>query len=109
MELPSVLARRAARCVLLLLPVLLSGTGCYMNGMGCQPGDDTETCCLKEHPGAWERCTGTAGPKTQPKTQPSPKDQPKPEGRPEPFIPPNPTPEEREEWRKRCLDYYARC
>ncbi len=110
MELPSVSAHRAARCVLLLLlPVLLSGMGCYMNGMGCQPGDDTETCCLKEHPGAWERCTGTAGPKTQPKKAPSPKDQPKPEGRPEPFFPPNPTPEELEEWRKRCLDYYVRC
>ena len=110
MERPSVFACRAARCVLLMLPVLLSGTGCYMNGMGCQPGDDTETCCLKEHPGAWERCTGMAGPpKTQPKNQPKPKTQPDPKGNPEPVSPPIPTPEEQREWNKRCQEFYVRC
>jgi hypothetical protein len=41
--------------------------------------------------------------------KPNPKNQPDPKGRPEPFIPPNLTPEEREEWRERCLDYYVRC
>jgi len=72
-----------------------------MNGLGCQPGDDTETCCLKEHPGAWERCTGKPGspPKDQPKPKPKPKDQPKPEQSPEPFIQPIPTPEQQTEWR----------
>ncbi len=129
MEPPSVFACRAARWarrVLLMLPVLLSGTGCYMNGMGCQPGDDTETCCLKEHPGAWERCTGKPGPtpkpdqpkpkeqpkpkdQPKPKKQPKPKDQPEPEQSPEPFLPPIPTPEQQMEWRERCLDHYVRC
>jgi hypothetical protein len=41
--------------------------------------------------------------------KPNPKNQPGPKRSPEPFILPNPTPEEREEWRKRCLDYYVRC
>lgn len=95
-------------------PVLLVGamfwlSGCYMNGMGCQPGDDTETCCLKEHPGAWERCTGTAGPKTQPKPKTEPKSQPEPKKNPEPFIPPTPTPEEYEQWRERCAEHYVKC
>jgi hypothetical protein len=40
----------AFRAVLLVCAVCWL-PGCYMNGMGCQPGDDTETCCLKEHPG----------------------------------------------------------
>ncbi len=41
--------------------------------------------------------------------KPNPKRQPDPKGSPKPFIPPNPTPEEREDWRKRCLDHYVRC
>ncbi len=94
----------------LLLGVLLvagglSGAGCYMNGMGCQPGDDSETCCLKEHPGAWERCTGTAGPKPEPKTG----NQPKPKGNPEPISPPIPTPEEKQRWRETCREHYVAC
>jgi len=40
---------------------------------------------------------------------PRPKNQPSPKGSPEPFIAPIPTPEEREEWKKRCLDHYVRC
>jgi hypothetical protein len=122
MDLPSVFAWGAARCALLVLPVLLLGTGCYMNGMGCQPGDDTETCCLKEHPGAWERCTGKPGPtpkgptkpdqpkpKSQPKPKPKPKNQPEPEKSPQPFAPPIPTEEQKTEWRDRCLEHYVRC
>jgi hypothetical protein len=41
--------------------------------------------------------------------KPNPKHQPDLKGSPESFIPPNPTPEEQEEWRSRCLDYYVRC
>lgn len=95
--------RRAARCGVLLF--LLVGTGCSLNGLECQPGDDTETCCLKEHPGAWERCTGTAGPKTRPK----PKSPPEPKENPGPVSPPIPAPEQQREWNKRCQDYYVRC
>jgi hypothetical protein len=88
-----------------------------LNGMECLPGDDTETCCLKEHPGQWERCTGHAGPKpkdqpkSNPKSQPEPepKSQPEPDPSPEPFLPRIPTPEEQIEWRERCLDHYVRC
>ena len=96
---------------LLLVAGAQSAAGCYMNGMGCQPGDSTETCCLKEHPGAWERCTGTAGPRTQPKSgnQPKPNNQPEPKGNPKPVSPPIPTPEEKQRWRESCRDRYAAC
>jgi hypothetical protein len=58
-----------------------------------------------------ERARPEASNKQEPSAsrKPNPKNQPEPKRRPEPFILPNPTPEEREEWRKRCLDYYARC
>jgi hypothetical protein len=41
--------------------------------------------------------------------KPNPKNQPDPKGSPEPFIPPNPTPEEYDEWRERCTEHYVRC
>jgi hypothetical protein len=41
--------------------------------------------------------------------KPNPKNQSDPKGSPEPFIPPNPTPEEYEEWRERCTAHYVRC
>jgi len=41
--------------------------------------------------------------------KPNPKHQPAPKGSPEPFIPPNPTPEEYEQWRDRCAEHYVRC
>ena len=96
---------------LLVIAGALGGAGCYMNGLGCQPGDDTETCCLKEHPGAWERCTGTAGPRPQPNTsnQPKPTKQPEPNRKPEPNLPPIPTPEEKQRWRVTCRDHYTAC
>ena len=88
-----------------------------MPGMECLPGDDTETCCLKEHPGEWERCTGTAGPRNQPRTgnqpkpkgEPAPKGEPEPQGSPEPDLPPIPTPEQKQDWNERCRDHYVRC
>lgn len=96
---------------LLLIAGGLSGSGCSMNGLGCQPGDDTETCCLKEHPGAWARCTGTAGPRTQPKTgnQAKPNHQPTPKENPAPVSPPIPTPEEKQRWRVACREHYVAC
>jgi hypothetical protein len=41
--------------------------------------------------------------------KPKPKGEPTPEESTEPFIPPIPTPEEREDWNERCRDHYARC
>jgi hypothetical protein len=40
---------------------------------------------------------------------PNPKHQSGPKKNPEPFLPPNPTPEELEEWRERCAEHYVRC
>jgi hypothetical protein len=58
-----------------------------------------------------ERARPEASNKQEPSAnrKPNPKNQPGPKRSPEPFILPNPTPEEREEWRKRCLDAYVRC
>jgi len=65
---------------------------------------------IKEEWDAYERGASRerARPEARPR-QPNPKNPPGPKRSPEPFILPNPTPEEREEWRKRCLDYYVRC
>jgi hypothetical protein len=41
--------------------------------------------------------------------KPKPKGEPTSEERPEPFIPPIPTPEEKEDWNERCRDHYVRC
>jgi len=64
-----------------------------------------------ERRAARERAKPEASNKQKPSAsrKPNPKNQPDPKRSPEPFILPNPTPGEREEWRKRCLDYYVRC
>lgn len=104
--------RLAARLTgLLLMAGPLVVGGCYMDGVRCLPGDDSETCCLKEHLGAWELCTGTAGPKNQPKTgnQPKTNNQPDPKPEPGPDFPPIPTPDEKQRWRDLCREHYAAC
>jgi hypothetical protein len=58
---------------------------------------------IKEEFDAYERRA------SRERARPTPKNQPNPKQSPEPFIPPTPTPENREEWRQRCLDYYVRC
>ncbi len=61
----------------------------------CQPGEDSETCCIKTFPGQYERC-GLKPP-------------PLPRNRPNPLLPRIPTPTEKEEWDERCLEHYSRC
>ncbi len=86
------------------------GTGGAGNGPGgiaqgqCGPGDTTESCCLKTHPGQYERC-GAIPPK-----KPAP-------GVPAPLLPDTSFLEESEltEAEKRrknsgiCQPYYERC
>jgi len=88
MQLPGVLGLRAARYALLVLSVLLSGTGHSSSpNLELQPS------------------TVVAGskPRTKPKNQSDPKENP------EPLSPPVPTPEKQREFNKRCQAYYVRC
>ncbi len=85
------------------------GTGGAGNGPGsiaqgqCGPGDTTESCCLKTHPGQYQRC-GAIPPK-----QPAP-------GVPAPLLPDSSLLEEemtqaekRQKHREICQPYYERC
>jgi hypothetical protein len=65
----------------------------------CDQSDSTVTCCLKNHPGQYERCGAT------------PPKQPQPINRPPPLLrPPDENEEETKEQRQeRCLGYYVRC
>lgn len=85
------------------------GTGGAGNGTGgiaqgqCGPGDTTESCCLKTHPGQYQRC-GAIPPK-----QPAP-------GVPAPLLPDASLLEEemtqaekRRKYREVCQSYYERC
>lgn len=108
-------------CLSLLIPVglALTASGCAsMSGAQhpnrfaltqteCNQTDTTVSCCLKNHPGEYERCAATT-----PRAPPS---QPHylPPGRPESEaspIPELPTQEERDRWDKEiCRPYYAKC
>lgn len=66
--------------------------GSISQGVECSPRDSTVSCCLKKHPGEYERCGAPA-----------------PDKKRRPPLPPLPSPEEQEEWNERCLDHYGRC
>lgn len=100
--------RIAVLCALLVTAGSSGLVGCSL-GMGCLPGDDTETCCLKEFPGQYERCMGAAPQGMAPRGTPKQRPNPKPEEGPGPGLPPIPTPEEKERWRERCRDHYVAC
>lgn len=69
------------------------GSGDVIAQGQCQPGDNSETCCIKTFPGQYERC-GLKPPR---------------KNRPNPLLPRIPTPEEKAQWDDRCLDHYSRC
>jgi len=109
---------RVAGCGQLCRPILfavclllLAAAGCAHVGE-CNPTDNTVSCCLKEHPGEYERCAAVAPP--TPQSQPN---RPLPgrteAGLPEADtapIPDLPTQEEREQWEKDiCRPHYAKC
>ncbi len=80
------------------------GPGAISQGL-CGPGDTTESCCLKTHPGQYARC-GVIPPK-----EPGP-------GVPPPLLPDASLLEEesemaaaerRQQYREICLPYYERC
>ena len=105
--------RFAVLCVLPLAAGVLGVVGCSLGMSGCLPGDDTETCCLKEFPGQYERCMGVTPrggtPKggTTPKQRPSPGPEEGPQPGPGPVPPLLPKdPRKREE---ACREYYDRC
>jgi hypothetical protein len=64
----------------------------------CNQTDSTVSCCLKRHPGEYERC-GATPPKEPPK-----------DDRPNPYPPPSSlNSDQRAERRKQCLEFYERC
>ena len=76
---------------------------------------------IQEGIDAYQRNASRERAKPKPQTRPSreqessanrkskPKGEPTPEESIEPFIPPIPTPEERQDWNERCRDHYVRC
>jgi len=63
------------------------------SGVQCTHTDSTVSCCLKRHPGEYERC-GAIPPKNQPN----------------PWLPPSSlTPDQRTQRKKRCQEFYERC
>jgi hypothetical protein len=110
----------ASRPTLLAVGLVLLAPGCvstsasqYAGGFAltqveCNPTDTTVSCCLKQHPGEYERC-GAVAPGTPPASQPNylPPGKPQSESSP---IPELPSPEEKERWRKDiCEPHYAKC
>lgn len=73
----------------------------------CGPTDSSITCCLKQHPGEWERC-GAMPPQEAP-TQ-APKQAPRTEPEPEP-VPPSTdvAPPNRRKREQQCREYYLQC
>ncbi|ADO70528.1 uncharacterized protein STAUR_2730 [Stigmatella aurantiaca DW4/3-1] len=72
-------------------------------GPECTQKDTTVSCCLKKHPGEYERC-GAPTPKQTPKKSPPPADEPN-------RLPPltGSSPEGTREREQRCREYYYRC
>lgn len=62
----------------------------------CNQTDSTMTCCLKKHPGEYERCGAVA-----------PRQRPKPSGN---LLPPSAlTPKQRTKRKELCQEFYERC
>ena len=97
--------------ICLAVGLLLLSSGCAHVGE-CNPTDSTVSCCLKENPGQYERCTAVAppNPQSQPnRVLPEPAATPQPELEAVP-IPELPTQEERERWdRDICRPHYVKC
>lgn len=98
------------RSVILAAGLVLLATGCAHVGE-CNPTDNTVSCCLKEHPGEYERCAAVAPPTQQ--SQPSQllpgrSEAALPEADAAP-IPDLPTLDEKEKWRDICMDHYMKC
>lgn len=78
------------------------GTGGSGSGIAqgqCGPGDSTESCCLKTHPGQYEYC-GAIPPKKPAPGVPAPL---------LPSVPELPTEDKRKEYLEICLPYYSHC
>jgi hypothetical protein len=59
----------------------------------CNQTDSTVSCCLKKHPGEYERCGATP-----------------PKDRPNPWLPPGSLrPEQRTQRKKQCQEFYEHC
>jgi hypothetical protein len=80
---------------------IAQGGGPIAQSPECNQTDSTISCCLKKHPGEYERCGATA-PKQPPKKPP--KEKPK-------RLPPltDLTPEEAREREEQCRETYYRC
>jgi hypothetical protein len=87
-------------------PALAQRGDAIAQGAPCGPTDSTVSCCLKQHPGAYERCGAvdpmkapTRAPKQAPRTDP-----PLPLPPPTDAIPPNKRKREQQ-----CRDFYNQC
>ncbi len=90
-------------CAMLLLvmavSMLQSACAFAAEAGECNSTDSTESCCLKKHPGEYERC-GAVSPAHEaiPRRPPPP-----------PPAPRLPDDEETEEWERLCRGFYASC
>jgi len=73
----------------------------------CGPTDSTVSCCLKQHPGEWERC-GAMPPQEAPAQ--APKQAPRTEPAPEPVpLPTDVAPPNRRRREQQCREHYLQC
>ena len=75
----------------------------------CGPTDSTVSCCLKQHPGEYERC-GAIPPKQAPTRAPKQTPKQAPQGEPEPRPPlTDLSPEDSRKREEKCREYWERC
>lgn len=101
-------------CRSILFAVGLSPLAAGLAQVGqCDSSDSTSSCCMKKHPGEFERC-GAVAPSPRPQSQPNlllPEQEEdgrtKEEASPLPELP---SPEEKERWRTDiCEPHYVKC
>lgn len=99
------------RLIALAVGLVFLIEGCAHIGE-CDSSDSTISCCLKEHPGQYERCAAVAPPTPQSQPNrllPGRAEEGLPEAEAVP-IPELPTAEEKERWRADiCEPHYAKC
>jgi len=99
------------RAIVWAFSMALLGSGCSLSlaAGDCNQTDSTESCCLKEHPGEYERCAAMVPVASQPQLNRLLPGDPGVTGSAAAPIPELPTRKEKEKWRDLCMDYYTRC
>lgn len=84
---------------------IAQGGDAIAQAVECGPTDSTVSCCLKQHPGEYERC-GAMGPKQAPKQAPKQTPETGPDVAP-PLT--DLSPEETREREQKCREYWNQC